>query len=92
MIAATLGWIGAAGTLLAYLSLSRGWLASTSRRYVALNITGGALAGLACTLYGAWPSAASNFVWAAVGLLSMTTTRRDRVEPAPLPVQACAST
>lgn len=91
MVAGTLGWIGAAGTLLAYLSLSRGWLSSTSRRYMALNIIGGALAGLACVLYGAWPSAASNFAWAAIGVISVTAARRGGVERTPVPAKACAT-
>ncbi|WP_425458204.1 CBU_0592 family membrane protein [Aeromicrobium fastidiosum] len=71
MTAALLGWLGTAGTLAAYGLLWRGRLTSTSRRYALLNVVGGLLAGTASGLYGAWPSAASNVVWAALGLHSM---------------------
>ena len=78
MIAAILGWVGTTGTLLAYMSVSRGWLHGKSKRYAALNIVGGVLAGTASALYGAWPSAASNFVWAAIGLGTVASLVRDR--------------
>ena len=71
MTAALLGWLGTAGTLAAYGLLWRGRLTSTSRRYALLNLVGGVLAGTASGLYGAWPSAASNAIWAALGLHSM---------------------
>jgi hypothetical protein len=89
MVAAALGWIGTAGTLLAYLSLSRGWLPSTSRRYAALNIVGGVLAGAACALYGAWPSAASNFIWAAIGMMSVAAAVRGGIRRSLQSVQSC---
>lgn len=83
MIAATLGWVGTVGTLLAYLMVSRGWLQSNSRRYAMLNIVGGMLGGSAGALYGAWPSAVSNFVWAAVGVVTVNAAlRRKTVAPA----------
>lgn len=71
MVAAVMGWLGTAGTFLAYALLWRGRLTSESRRYAALNMAGGLLAGTACIIYGAWPSAASNFAWAALGMHSM---------------------
>ena len=73
MIAAILGWVGTVGTLLAYLMVSRGRLQANSRRYAALNILGGVLGGSASALYGAWPSAVSNFIWAAVGLMPVVS-------------------
>ena len=56
MVAATLGWLGTAGTFFAYLMASHGWLQAHSRRYATLNIVGGILGGTASVLYGAWPS------------------------------------
>lgn len=91
MIAATLGWIGTAGTLVAYLSLSRGWLSNASRRYTALNIVGGTLAGIACVLYGAWPSVVSNFAWAAIGVLSVAGQYRPGSRRVPRPAEVCAT-
>lgn len=81
MIAAALGWVGTVGTFVAYLAVSRGWLAGHSWRYATLNAVGGMLGGIAATLYGAWPSAASNFIWAAIGVGTLTDIvrrRRDR--------------
>ena len=85
MLAAALGWLGTAGTFLAYAMLWKGRLSSESRLYAALNMAGGLMAGSACALYGAWPSAASNLAWAALGLHGMIRAyRRSRLEtPAP---------
>ena len=73
MIAAALGWIGTVGTFVAYLLLCRGRLLADSLRYGVLNVFGGLLAGTAAVLYGAWPSAASNFAWALIGMVSVFT-------------------
>jgi hypothetical protein len=73
MIAAALGWIGTVGTFVAYLLLCRGRLLADSLRYGMLNTSGGLLAGTAAVLYGAWPSAASNFAWAVIGMVSVFT-------------------
>ena len=86
MLAAALGWMGTAGTLVAYLMLSRGRLAAESRMYASLNMVGGLLGGAACVLYGAWPSAAANFAWAGLGLHGMIKAfRRVSPEAAPSP-------
>lgn len=77
MMAAALGWIGTVGTFVAYLLLCRGRLLSDSLRYGLLNVSGGLLAGTAAVLYGAWPSAASNFAWAMIGSVTVfTATKR----------------
>lgn len=76
MVAAAMGWLGTVGTFLAYALLWRGRLTSQSLRYSALNFTGGLLAGAACIGYGAWPSAAANIAWAALGLHAMIRTCR----------------
>ena len=77
MFAAALGWLGTAGTFLAYVMLWRGRLTSQSSRYALLNVVGGVLGGIASASYGAWPSTVSNFVWAAVGLHSALRPVRD---------------
>jgi hypothetical protein len=79
MVAAALGWIGTAGTFAAYLLLWRGRVGSESLMYAGMNATGGLLAGAASVLYGAWPSAASNFVWAAIGLHSTIAAMHRRL-------------
>lgn len=76
MLVAVIGWLGTAGTLVAYALLSQGRLSPASRRYAALNTTGGLLGGTACVMYGAWPSAASNLAWAALGVISLINLQR----------------
>lgn len=78
MLAAVLGWLGAIGTFVAYVMLTRGRLTSASLRYGALNTVGGLLGGTATALYGAWPSSAASFLWAALGTYSMISTYRRR--------------
>ncbi|NKX52055.1 hypothetical protein HER39_16075 [Arthrobacter deserti] len=96
MLAAVLGWLGTAGTFVAYVMLSRGWLTSESGRYAALNAAGGLMGGVGSALYGAWPSAVSNFAWAALGLHALIEVHRRRhpglrVGGIPEPVPAAGS-
>lgn len=76
MAAALLGWLGMAGTFAAYALQWRGVLSSDSVRYALLNVVGGTMGGVASLLYGAWPPAASNFVWAAIGLAALVRSVR----------------
>lgn len=78
MIASAMGWIGTAGSICAYLLLSRGRWHATSLRYSLLNLVAGVLAGSASALYGAWPSVGSNVVWCAIAAQSAATTLRAR--------------
>ena len=71
MIAASLGWVGTIGTIMAYVLMSNGKLVSTSKRYAAMNVVGGLLAGASATAYAAWPSVVSNLVWASIGAWSL---------------------
>ena len=66
MLAAVMGWIGTLGTIGAYVMLSRGYVSPTSIRYGVLNLVGGLLGASGSAAYGAWPSVASNLVWAVV--------------------------
>lgn len=83
MFAAALGWLGMGGTFVAYLLLAQGRLGAESLGYALLNALGGILGGIASVLYGAWPSVASNVVWATIGLhsVAMAVQRRTRVVP-----------
>lgn len=76
MFTAVLGWVGTLGTFSAYLLVSQGRLRSESLAYAWLNAAGGLLGGTASALYGAWPSATSNFVWAALGLHAIAKHHR----------------
>lgn len=68
MLEAILGWVGTAGSLVAYMLLVRGYLAARSRVYLGMNATAAMLAGTASLIYGAWPSAASNFLWVCMSV------------------------
>lgn len=78
MIAAVLGWTGTVGTFVAYVMVTRGHLSVQSRRYAALNGIGGLLAATGSVIYGAWPSVASNVVWAAIGFWTLVAATRER--------------
>jgi hypothetical protein len=80
MLAAAMGWIGTVGTISAYVMLSRGLVNASSIRYGVLNLTGGLLGAAGSTAYGAWPSVASNLIWAGVALQSILVTLHARRE------------
>ncbi|GAB6899078.1 CBU_0592 family membrane protein [Kineosporia succinea] len=77
-MAAMLGWLGTMGTFGAYVLLSRGRWTATSLRYSLFNALGGLAGGIASALYGAWPSAVSNLLWAAIGTHAVVTTLWER--------------
>ena len=78
MIAAALGWVGTIGTISAYVLLSRGHWHATSLRYAALNAVAGFLGAAGSTMYGAWPSVASNLLWSCIAVHSMLLTHGER--------------
>ena len=81
MIAALLGWVGTIGTIAAYVLMTNGKLVATSRRYAAMNVVGGLLAGVSATAYAAWPSVVSNLVWASIGAWSLVSAMRTASRP-----------
>ncbi|MDR7254769.1 hypothetical protein J2X46_003767 [Nocardioides sp. BE266] len=84
MIAAVTGWIGTLGTISAYVMLSRGYLHAASLRYVSINFVGGLLGATASAAYSAWPSVASNLIWAGVAAHTcVMELRRRRALPRP---------
>jgi hypothetical protein len=98
MFAAAMGWIGTVGTMGAYVMLTRGRWQATSVRYGVLNLLGGLLGAAGSTAYGAWPSVASNLVWAGVSLHAVLGTLQARrhamavvVDPVPLPTDRAES-
>jgi hypothetical protein len=66
------GWIGAVLVIIAYALISFHRLSPTSVLYQALNIVGSILLIINTAWHAAWPSAAVNVVWAAIGLLAVT--------------------
>jgi len=71
------GWLGAAALLLAYGLVSAGRLNGGRTGFQLLNL-GGAAGLLANGVHhGAWPSAALNGVWLAIGVLALMRLRRE---------------
>ncbi|MGW0036103.1 hypothetical protein [Gordonia sp. NPDC003376] len=83
MLAPVLGWVGTLGTFAVYLMMSRGRLDANSVTYAAVNALCGLAAGVAAGLYGAWPSAAANLAWAAVGAYTLVVCLRQKSRSAP---------
>ena len=76
-----IGWSAAVMMLSAYLLLTSGRLRSTSALYQWLNVLSGAGFIVNSGWNGAYPSAALNFVWMAIGFYGVF--RGARVLPRP---------
>lgn len=74
------GWGGAGCLLLAYALLSAGRIAA-GVTFQLLNVAGSAGLLLNGAAHGAWPSAALNLVWVAIGVVALrrATTRKPPV-------------
>jgi len=68
---ATIGWVGAGCVLLAYLLLLRGRISADGSRYLSLNFLGSACLAVSTSVARAWPSAAVNLVWLAIGIVPL---------------------
>ena len=77
------GWLGAAALLTAYFLVSCGQLHARGRTFQLLNLAGGAGLLANGASHAAWPSAALNTVWVAIGLAALTRGRTRRARPAP---------
>ena len=65
------GWLGAAGLLAAYALVSSGRLDPTQWPFQVLNLVSGAALAANSGVNGAWPSAALNVVWVAIGMYAL---------------------
>ena len=75
VVATSVGWVGAAGTVGAYALVSRGRLDANSMRFQTVNVvSAGLLASSALSAHN-WPSTVSNLVWAAVGVHALFRAR-----------------
>lgn len=70
------GWIAAGAMLVGYALLSGGRVDGRDRSYQAVNIVGSLLVGVNSLLHDALPSASVNFVWLAIGLLTVARSTR----------------
>lgn len=62
------GWAGAVSVLLAYLLLLRHRTGPDSHLYLTLNFAGSACLAVSTSAAHAWPSAAVNLIWLAIGI------------------------
>jgi hypothetical protein len=74
----SIGWAGAIGVLAAYVLLLRHRISADSRTYLSLNFVGSACLVVSTWAAHAWPSAAVNVIWLAIGLgpLARAAARR----------------
>lgn len=70
------GWVGAAATIGAYALVTNGRISPSSLPYQGLNIGGAAALALSATASGAWPSAATNLIWVAIGVHAIVSLKR----------------
>lgn len=73
-----IGWIGALLILAAYVLLSTERIASRSRTYQWLNVTGAACFIVNSGWNGAVPSATLNVIWMAIGIYALWNLQRAR--------------
>jgi hypothetical protein len=70
-----LGWLGAACVVIPYALVVTGRLAGTTTTYRAANIVGGVLLMLNTWYHEAYPSAAVNVLWIAIGVYAISRRR-----------------
>ena len=67
-IIATIGWVGAFAVLAAYVLLLQRRTGADSHLYLSLNFLGAACLVVSTSAAHAWPSAAVNLIWLAIGI------------------------
>jgi hypothetical protein len=75
MMATSVGWIGAAGTVGAYALVSLRRLDAHSLRFQLINVMGAALLAISALSTHNWPSMVSNLVWMYLGVHALTHAR-----------------
>jgi hypothetical protein len=69
------GWLGMALLIGAYALVTAGRLHGPDLTFQLMNLVGGAALMVNSAYYGAWPSAALNLVWVAIGLVGLARAR-----------------
>ena len=75
MVATSVGWVGAVGTVGAYALVSRSRLDANSMRFQTVNVVSAGLLAVSALSVHNWPSTVSNLVWAAVGVHALFRAR-----------------
>jgi hypothetical protein len=74
--AEVIGWAGAGCLLLAYYLVSSHRVAAAGAAYQLLNLAGAAGLTVNAVVHHAWPSAALNLLWAAIGIAALARASR----------------
>jgi len=75
LLVAIVGWVGAGLLVTAYGAVSAGRLAGGGPAFQLLNIVGAVALTVNTGYHRAWPSAALNIVWVAVGAVTLVRRR-----------------
>jgi hypothetical protein len=70
--------VGSVLVLGAFLAAQRGWLRTTSRRYLAMNVAGSAVLAAEAVLEGQWGFLLLEGVWAVVSFVGLVAALRGR--------------
>jgi hypothetical protein len=83
VIVNVVGWIGMALLIGAYALVTAGRLHGPGLTFQLMNLVGGASLMVNSAYYGAWPSAALNLVWVAIGIVGLARARirEHRLDP-----------
>jgi hypothetical protein len=83
VIVNVVGWIGMALLIGAYALVTAGRLHGPGLTFQLMNLVGGASLMVNSAYYGAWPSAALNLVWVAIGFVGLARARirEHRLDP-----------
>ncbi|HKU12053.1 MAG TPA: hypothetical protein VJQ61_12635 [Sinomonas sp.] len=74
------GWFGAVAVLVAYLSVSMGWLRPT-RRFQVANLIGSCAFIINGAFHGAWPSVVTNIAWGLISVIALVRMPQNNPEP-----------
>jgi uncharacterized membrane protein YedE/YeeE len=72
----TLGWVGAAALLVAYVLVSSKKLEGDATAYQFLNIIGSLLLAVNTVFYRAYPSSFVNMIWLGIAVFSIASRKR----------------
>lgn len=73
----SIGWLGAAALLIAYLLLSKGRLNASSRLYHSLNLLGGVGLGINTYMNHSYPATLVNIIWTTIAVYSLIRLFRE---------------
>ncbi|GAA3698027.1 hypothetical protein GCM10022224_075050 [Nonomuraea antimicrobica] len=76
LLLAAAGWVGAAVLLVGYALVSSSRLSGDGTAYQVLNLTGSVGLMVNSAYSAAWPSAALNLIWAAIGVTALVKLAR----------------